>query len=56
MDKKKHAIKLDDYGKEILDAFENGQLTPVNNLATECQRIREYARATIRETILILHV
>jgi hypothetical protein len=28
MDRKKHEIVLDEYEKEILDAFENGRLKP----------------------------
>jgi predicted DNA binding CopG/RHH family protein len=40
MDKKKHEVILDEYEKEILDAFENGKLKP-SRIQTNFQEIAQ---------------
>ena len=40
---------LDQYEREILELYETDKLVPVENQAAEIERLREAARATLRE-------
>jgi predicted DNA binding CopG/RHH family protein len=42
-------MKLDKYEREILDAYEKGDLKSVPNVKQEMARYREYAKATFQK-------
>lgn len=44
----KRKYKLDKEEKEILDAYEKGELKSVDNLVEEISKAQEYARNTMR--------
>ena len=42
-------MKYDDYEKEIIQSYENGEWEPINNLEEEKQRLSQYAKNTFNK-------